>query len=69
MEELGIRPGLYSGIHVTQAVKENHDLSLRVRIDETQENPIVFEKVDISNCESKENYMRRSTGDTLYPSL
>lgn len=35
MEELGVRPGLYSGIHVTQVVKENRDLSLEVSINET----------------------------------
>jgi hypothetical protein len=31
MEELGIRPGLDSAIDVTEAVKENHDLSLGIR--------------------------------------
>ena len=30
MEELGIRPGLNSAVDVTQAVKENHDFSLRI---------------------------------------
>ena len=48
MEDPGIRPGLYSGIHVTQAVKENHDLSLWVRIDETQENSTAFEEMRVS---------------------
>jgi hypothetical protein len=34
MEELGVRPGLDSAIDVAQAIKENHDLFLR--IDEAQ---------------------------------
>ena len=46
MEDLDIRPRLYSGIHVTEAVKENHDLSLG--IDETQENSIAFKEMCIS---------------------
>jgi hypothetical protein len=46
MEELGIRPGLDGAIDVTEAVKENHDLFLR--IDEAQENPIAFEEMRVS---------------------
>ena len=46
MEELGIRPGLYSDIDATEAVEKNHDVSLR--IDEAQENSIAFEKMGVS---------------------
>ena len=48
IEGLSIRSRLYSGIHVTQAVKENFDLSLRIRIDEAQENSTAFEEVRVS---------------------
>ena len=30
MEEFGIRPGLDGTIDVTQAIKDNHDLSLSI---------------------------------------
>ena len=48
MEELGIRPGLYCGIYVTQVVKENHGLSIQVSIDEAQENSTAFEEMRVS---------------------
>ena len=35
MVELGIRRGMYGIVLITEAVKENHDFPLRVRIDET----------------------------------
>jgi len=46
MEELGIRPGMYGGINVTETVEENHDVSLS--IDEAQENSTAFEEMGIS---------------------
>jgi hypothetical protein len=46
VEEFGIRPGLYGTIDVTEAIKDNHDLSLR--IDEAQENSIAFEEMRVS---------------------
>ena len=33
---------------MTEAVKENHDLSIHVRIDKTQENSIAFQEMRIS---------------------
>ena len=47
MEELGIRPGMYGIVHVTEAVEENHDFPLRVRTDETQENSTAFEEMRV----------------------
>jgi hypothetical protein len=46
MERLGIRPGLDSTINAAEAVKESHDISLR--IEEAQENPIPFEEMRVS---------------------
>jgi hypothetical protein len=47
MDELGIRPTLYSAIDVTEEIEKNHDVFLR--IDEAQENSIAFEEVGVSN--------------------
>ena len=46
MEELGIRPGLDDGINATEAVKKNHDVSLR--IDEAQKDSITLEEMGVS---------------------
>ena len=46
VEELSIRPGLYSAVDATEAVEKNHDVPLG--IDEAQENPIAFEEMGIS---------------------
>ena len=48
METPGIRLGQYGTIHVAEAVKKNHDLPIRVRIDETQENSTAFEEMRVS---------------------
>ena len=46
MEELGIRLGLYGDIDAIETIEKNHDVSLR--INETQENTIAFEKMCVS---------------------
>jgi hypothetical protein len=46
MEELGIRPGLDDSINATEAVKKNHDVSLR--IDEAQKDSITLEEMGVS---------------------
>jgi hypothetical protein len=47
MKRYGMGPGLYGPVHVTEAVKENHDPPLRVGIDETQENSGAFEEMRV----------------------
>ena len=54
MEDLRIRSGAYSVIDVTEAVKKYHDVSLR--INEGQENSIVFEEMRVSNGKGKVCY-------------
>ena len=67
MEELGIRPGLYGIVHITEAVMENHDFPLRIRIDETQENSTAFEEMRVSNKEKMRSDLDRlNWSRTLY---
>ena len=58
-EQLRIRLGLYGVFYVTEVVKKNHDVSLR--IDEAQENSIAFKEVGVSSNQGKEYYTCRST--------
>ena len=46
MQELSMRPGLYSSIDATETVEQNHDVSLG--IDEAQENSISFKEMGVS---------------------
>ena len=65
MENLGIRPGLDGAIDVTQAIKDNHDLS--ISIDEAQQNPIAFEEMCVSRRAKVSGVLEPvSTGHELY---
>ena len=46
MQELSMRPGLYGRINATEAVEQNHNVSLS--IDEAQENSIPFKEMGVS---------------------
>ena len=46
VDKLGIRLGLYGGIDAAETVNEDQDVSLR--IDEAQDNSVIFENMGVS---------------------